>query len=571
MVSLTIDKKTLSVPEGITILEAARSAGIRIPTLCALKNLNEIGACRVCVVEVEGSAALRAACNTIVSDGMVIHTNTRKVREARRDIVELILSRHDCHCPTCPRNGNCELQTLAADLHIGALPFASKVPENRWNNAFPLIRQESKCIGCLRCVAVCDKVQGLHVWDLLGSGSRARVGLRAADSIELSDCVLCGQCITHCPVGALTERDDTRAAWDAIEDEEKITVAQIAPAVRAAWAEQLGIPDEIATVGRMVAAAKALGFSYVLDTDFSADLTIMEEASELLERLAHKEDYAWPMFTSCCPGWVRFARAQHPELLPNLSSAKSPQQMFGAMIKTYFAEKTETPAASICSVSIMPCVAKKYEAGVPAVNGADAGADVDLVLTTREFARMIREAQINVADLPELPFDAPLGLGTGAGVIFGTTGGVMEAALRTASFMLTGKNPDPDAFRQIRIESGYRTFSMELAGSTVTVAVVSGLENTDTLLAAMRRGEIACDFVEVMACPGGCAGGGGQPIIAGEERAALRGGKLRALDCASALRFSHENPDVQKAYAEYLEKPLSEKAHHLLHTNQAEW
>ena len=571
MVTLTIDNLTATVEEGTTVLEAARSVGIDIPTLCYLKDLNEIGACRVCVVEIEGSDVLRASCNTQACDGMVVHTHSRKVREARKDIVRMILSRHDCHCPTCPRSGNCELQRLAHELNVDGMPCAKQVPANRWDRSIPLIREESKCIGCLRCVAVCDQVQNLRVWDLLGAGSRARVGLRTAERIQDSDCSLCGQCITHCPVGALHERDDSEKAFRAIEDEKKVTVVQIAPAVRSAWAEQLGIPEELATQGRMVAAAKALGFDYVLDTNYSADLTIMEEASEFLERFTHKEEYAWPMFTSCCPGWVRFVKSRYPEFVGNLSSAKSPQQMFGAVIKTYFAQKTGIDPADLCSVSIMPCTAKKYEAGVAVMDDAGTGRDVDMVLTTREFVRMIREARINVEQLPEMEFDSPLGYGTGAGVIFGATGGVMEAALRSAHFMLSGKNPEPDAFKVVRMEKGWRILSVDVAGVEVTVAVSSGLGNARQLLEALKDGNVTCDFVEIMACPGGCVGGGGQPISCNEERAATRSKKLYALDASNHLRFSHENPDVQQTYGEFFGKPMSEKAHHLLHTDQAAW
>ncbi len=571
MVKLTINNLPVEVEEGTTILEAARSVGIKIPTLCYLKEINEIGACRVCLVEIEGSDVLRASCNTAAMEGMVIGTNTKAVRKARRDIVSMILSRHDCHCPTCPRNGNCALQSLAADLNMTDSVFQKKIPKNHWNRNFPLIREDSKCIGCLRCVAVCDKVQDLHVWDLIGSGSRARVGLRDADSIETSACSLCGQCITHCPVGALHTRNDTEKAFAAIESEKKVTVLQIAPAVRSAWAEQLGLSEEQATEKRMVAAAKALGFDYVLDTSYSADLTIMEEASEFLQRFTHKDAYSWPMFTSCCPGWVRFVQHEYPEFIGNLSTAKSPQQMFGAVIKTYFAQKTGIAPEDIFSMSIMPCTAKKYEADVDCMKDAGVGRDVDLVLTTREFVRMIREAQIDAATLPEMEFDSPLGCGTGAGVIFGTTGGVMEAALRSAYFMLTGENPAPDTFCEIRIDEGWSLFGMKIADAEVKIAVSSGLGNARALMEAIRSGELNCDFVEVMACPGGCAGGGGQPIHFNQELAAVRGGKLYALDAKKHLRFSHENPDIQQTYAEFFGKPLSEKAHHLLHTQQEAW
>lgn len=571
MVKLIIDNKPVAVEDGTTILEAAKSIGIFIPTLCYMKDINEIGACRVCVVEIEGSNSLRTSCNTVAGEGMVVHTNSKSVREARKDVVSMILSRHDCYCPTCIRNGNCALQDLSADLNITGIPYEKNVPENKWNYDFPLIRENSKCIGCLRCVSICDKVQSLGVWDLIGMGSRAHVGLSDADKIENSNCSLCGQCITHCPVGALHERDDTDKVFDAIDDKNKITVAQIAPAVRASWAEQLGLPNDKATEKRMVSAVKALGFDYVLDTNYSADMTIMEEASEFIERFTHKDQYSWPMFTSCCPGWVRFVKTEYPDMVGNLSTAKSPQQMFGAVIKTYFAEKIGADPKNIFSVSIMPCTAKKFEAAVEELNDAGAGRDVDAVLTTRELSRMIRAAHINVEELGESEFDSPLGIGTGAGVIFGTTGGVMEAALRSAHFLLSGKNPDPDAFRKIRVDEGWSIFSMDVAGAEVKVAVSSGLNNARALIEAIRAGKVECDFVEIMACPGGCAGGGGQPIAFNEEKATQRGQKLYALDAANVRRFSHENPDVVCSYEEYFGKPLSEKAHHLLHTDQKGW
>lgn len=571
MITLTINHLPVSVKQGTTILEAARFIGIKIPTLCYLKNINEIGACRVCLVEIEGSPCLRAACNTIAEENMVVFTNSKAVREARRDIVSMLLSQHDCHCPTCTRNGNCALQSLAQELNLIQLPYSKHVPVNNWNLSFPLIREESKCINCLRCVNLCSKVQNMNVWDLLGTGSRAHVGLTSANTIEESDCTLCGQCITHCPVGALHERNDIQKVYDAIDNKKITTVVQIAPAVRSAWAEQLGLPADKSTEQRMVAAIKALGFDYVLDTNYTADLTIMEEGSEFIERFTHREKYSWPMFTSCCPGWVRFVKSQYPEYVKNLSTAKSPQQMFGAIIKTYFAQKTGLDPKNICSVSIMPCTAKKYEADVENMTDAHAGRDVDVVLTTREMAQMIRSAYINIEQLPEMDFDSPLGHGTGAGVIFGTTGGVMEAALRSAHYLLSGENPEPDAFRAVRIDQGWETFAVDVAGTNVKVAVCSGLKNTRQLMEAVRKGQLDCDFVEIMACPGGCAGGGGQPIHINHELGVARSQKLYSLDANHKLRFSHENPDILQTYEEFLGKPLGEKSHHLLHTDQEKW
>jgi len=570
MVKLIIDGKTVEAAEGTTILAAAKSVGIHIPTLCYFEKLNEIGACRVCVCEVVGSEKLVAACNTVVSDGIEVHTNSARVRAARRVNVELLLSAHNCNCVACVRSGNCALQSLANDLNVRTVPYETKLEKNTWDPALPLQRDASKCISCMRCVNVCDELQGLSVWEVNGSGAHTKVTVRGGLGLTEAGCAYCGQCITHCPVGALTARDDTDRVFDAIEDAETVTVMQIAPAVRSAWADSLGVDAALATEKRMVAAAKALGVDYVFDTNFAADLTIMEEASELIERIT-KGEGKMPMFTSCCPGWVRFMRYAYPEFAENLSSAKSPQQMFGAVAKTYFAEKMGIDPAKICCISVMPCSSKKYECDVPELNATDK--DVDVVLTTREFARMLKADHVNVAALEECEFDSPLGVGSGAGVIFGATGGVMEAALRTAYNMLTGKNPDADAFRIVRGDENYgvREAEVTVNGTTLRAAVVSGLANAGKLLDSIKSGKAKYDFVEVMACPGGCAGGGGQPITDGAELATVRGEKLYVLDAANALRFSHENPDVKALYENYLEKPLSHKAHDLLHTEQKNW
>lgn len=571
MVKLTIDGKSITVRDGATILEAARSIGIKIPTLCYLKDVNEIGACRVCVVEVEGNENLCAACNTQAEEGMVVLTNSPRVRAARRINVELILSAHNTNCTSCVRNGNCTLQTLCRDLNITDIPFDVRYPKQRWNMNLPLIRDQEKCVKCMRCVSFCEKIQSLGVWDVLGTGPRTTVSLRNTRDLNDTNCSLCGQCITHCPVGALHERDDTQRVMDALADPDKIVIAQVAPAVRSAWGADAGLTRQQATVGRMVTALRGLGFRYVFDTDFAADLTIMEEGSELLERLSDREGNTWPMFTSCCPGWVRFVKHEFPEFLPNLSSAKSPQQMFGAIAKTYFADQLGVDPGRIVCVSIMPCTAKKYEAAVPQVSDTLADADVDIVLTTREMARMLRSSGICLDELGEEPFDEPLGLGTGAGVIFGTTGGVMEAALRSAHYLVTGSNPHPDAFSSVRGMEGWKERTVQVGSVSLKVAVASGLGNARRLLNAIKSGKAAYDFVEIMACPGGCAGGGGQPITDGCELAAERGEVLRQLDTAAPLRFSHENPFVRKLYEDYLEKPLSHKSHKLLHTDQREW
>ena len=545
MVNLTINKQHVCVPEGTTILEAARQIGIKIPTLCFLKEINEIGACRVCMVEIAGISRLVTACNTPVTEGMEVITNSARVREARKTNVELILSQHHTDCPTCVRSGNCSLQKIANDLNLVANEYPVRYAETKWTSTFPLVRDAGKCIKCMRCVQICDKVQSLNVWDVSNTGSRTTVDVSMGREIKMSDCSLCGQCITHCPTGALQERDDVSRIFDIhgdLSNPDKITVVQIAPAVRAAWGEEFGLSRDFATDKRMVAALRRMGFDYIFDTTFSADLTIMEEGSELLERLSHKEDYKWPMFTSCCPGWVRFLKSQYPEMTDQLSTAKSPQQMFGAVTKSYFAARLGVDPGSVTCISIMPCVAKKQEADLPTMydNGINGGIkDVDYVLTTREICRLIKSEQIDVASLPEEEFDSPLGEGSGAGVIFGATGGVMEAALRTSYSIVTDKNPKPDAFSNVRGMDGWKEAEFKLGGTVLKTAVASGLGNTRKLINAFQKGDVSYDFVEIMACPGGCAGGGGQPIHDGKELAEQRSSKLYAMDQKNAVRFSH--------------------------------
>lgn len=571
MVNVIINTIAVRVPEGTTIMEAAASVGITIPSLCYLKDINEIGACRVCCVEVEGESRLVSSCNNFVYEGMVVHTNSPRARQARRINVELILSQHDGTCATCVRSGNCRLQAVANDLGIFRNPYRQELPRGLWTTTFPLYRDAKKCIKCMRCVQYCEKIQGLGIWEMTGSGSRATIDVSYNRRIKESDCALCGQCVTHCPIGALRERDDITLVHDALEDPDKITVVQIAPAVRAAWGEHLDLPREQATVRRLAATLRSIGFDYIFDTAFSADLTIMEESAEFLHRLQNGELDKFPMFTSCCPGWLRFVKSQYPQLVPQLSTAKSPQQMFGAITKTYFAEMLGVEPERICCVSIMPCIAKKDEIfgesqktyGVP---------DVDIVLTTREVNRLIRSLDINVSTLPDAEFDSPLGIGSGAGIIFGATGGVMEAALRTAYHTVIGENPVPDAFRAVRGMEGWREAEFDIGDTTVHCAIVSGLGNARKLIDALLAGRVHYDFVEVMACPGGCVGGGGQPVDFNQaEQQDVRSDLLYKLDRLSPLRFSHENIYINTLYEEYLGEPLSERTEEILHTNHESW
>lgn len=568
MVNVTINHREISVPEGTTIMEAAASIHIQIPKLCYLKDVNEISACRICVVEVEGQSRLVTSCNNVVEEGMVIYTNSPRVRRNRRHTIEMLLSQHNMECPMCVRSGNCSLQSIANDLNVVGSFYKQELVLQEWDMHFPLIREANKCIKCMRCIQICDKVQGMNVWDVSGTGSRTTVGVSGCRDITSADCTLCGQCVTHCPTGALRERDDTTSFYRALEREDTVVVAQIAPAVRAAWGESLGLSREEAAVGKIADALRRMGVDYVFDTSFSADLTIMEEAHEFVEKFTKGELEEDTMFTSCCPGWVSFMKTQYPQMTGCLSTAKSPQQMFGAVMKSAFAKKLGIEPERIYAVSIMPCLAKKAEREMTLFYEEFAGHDVDCVLTTRELDRMLKADYIDPHTLEDVEFDRPFGESSGAGVIFGATGGVMEAALRSAYFMVTGENPPADAFKEIRgvKQKGWTEAEFDIAGKKVSIAVVSGLKNTRMLMEAIRKKKVHYHFVEVMACPGGCSGGGGQPIYDGYELAGERGENLYFLDKNAKIRFSHENPDIRTLYQEYMGEPGGKRAHQLLHT-----
>ena len=572
-VNITIDGQNVQVPEGITVLEAARMAGIKIPTLCYLKEINKLGACRVCLVEIERARGLQASCVYPVAEGMVVRTNTLAIREARKAVVELILSNHPLECLTCERNTNCELQALAKQFGIKDVRFQGENTEFKPDESSPaIVRNPDKCVLCRRCVSVCNEVQGVGVLGTTNRGFESIVAPPFQHLLDEVDCVYCGQCVNVCPVGALTEKDDTNLVWEAINDPGKYVVVQTAPAVRAALGEEFGYPVGTSVTGQMVAALKRLGFDKVFDTDFTADLTILEEGNELLERV--KNGGKLPLITSCSPGWVKFCEHNYPEFLDNLSTAKSPQQMFGALAKTYYAQKIGVEPAQIFSVSIMPCTAKKFERQRPEFR--DSGfADVDAVLTTRELAKMIKVAGIDFANLPEEKFDEPMGISTGAGLIFGATGGVMEAALRTVYEVVTGKTLQELDFVAVRGLEGVKEASVDLPPlGTVKVAVAHGLANARKVLDKVKAGEADYLFVEIMACPGGCVGGGGQPLVSGPERMtleedyrALRAKAIYEEEAGMPLRKSHENPAVKTLYEEFLVKPLGERSHHLLHTS----
>ena len=569
MINLKIDNIPVTVPEGTTVLEAARSAGIKIPTLCFLKDVNEIGACRICVVEVKGARSLMASCVYPVSEGMEVLTNTEKVRASRRLTLELILSNHRMECLTCSRNGDCELRQLAADFRIDAVRYANdKLLPRIENSALHLVRDNSKCVLCRRCVAACRKYQEVGVIGPNDRGFDTHIGCAFDRDLNEVDCVSCGQCIVACPTGALTEKDDTAEVWAALNDPKKHVVVGPAPSVRATLGECFDMPIGTNVEGKMVTALRRLGFDKVFDVDTAADFTIMEEGTEFLHRL--KGEGALPLITSCSPGWIRYCEQHHPDMIPNLSSCKSPQQMFGSLVKTYYADKMGIDPRDIFVVSIMPCTAKKYEVKREEqrlVNGCMA---VDVSLTTRELSRMITHAGILFDHLPDGEFDEMLGVSTGAATIFGASGGVMEAALRTVVEVVTNGEMAPLEFHEVRGMEGIKEASYELPGKTVRVCVASGLSNAKKVLDGIKSGELEYDFIEFMACPGGCINGGGQPQQPADVRSftdlrALRAKALYDQDAGQKYRKSHENPVVKQVYEEFLGEPGSHKAHELLH------
>ncbi|UZQ83842.1 NADH-dependent [FeFe] hydrogenase, group A6 [Thermoanaerobacter sp. RKWS2] len=567
-VRVTIDGITVEVPSHYTVLEAAKEAGIDIPTLCYLKEINQIGACRICVVEIEGVRNLQTSCTYPVFDGMKVYTNTPKVREARKLNLELILSNHDRSCLTCIRNTNCELQSLSKKLGVDEIRFEGENIKYSIDDASPsVVRDPNKCVLCRRCVAVCSQVQNVFAIGMVNRGFKTMVAPSFGRSLKDSPCISCGQCIQVCPVGAIYEKDHTRRVYEALADEKKYVVAQTAPAVRVALGEEFGMPIGSIVTGKMVAALRRMGFDAVFDTDFAADLTIMEEGSELLERL--KNGGKLPMITSCSPGWIAFCEKYYPEFIDNLSTCKSPHMMMGALVKSYYAEKKGLNPEDIYVVSIMPCTAKKLEIERPEMqhNGIK---DVDAVLTTRELARMIKEMGIDFVNLKDEEYDEPLGMSTGAGVIFGATGGVMEAALRTVADIVERKDLDKFDYEEVRGLEGVREATIRIDGMDIKVAIANGTGNAKKLLDKVKAGEVEYHFIEVMGCPGGCIMGGGQPIHNPNEMEKVKELRAKAIyeaDKNLPIRKSHKNPAIQKLYEEFLGSPLSEKSHHLLHTH----
>ena len=573
LVNIKINGMPLQVEAGISVLEAARQLNIEIPTLCYLKNINEIGACRICVVEVKGQRNLPAACVTPVYEGMEVLTNSERVFHARKMNLELILSTHKKECLSCMRSGNCELQKMCKDFRVEDENYYAG--ENMdWaidDSAVHMLRDNNKCVLCRRCVAACDKVQGISCIGANERGFETHIGCAFEQTLGESSCVSCGQCIVVCPTGAIAEKDDTDKVWAALADPTKHVVVQTAPSIRATLGECFNMPIGTNVQGKMVAAARRLGFDKVFDTDFAADLTIMEEATEFLHRFT-TEGSAMPLITSCSPGWVKYCETYFPEFIPNISSCKSPQQMFGAVAKTYYAQKMGLDPKDIVVVAVMPCVAKKFEIGREDQSAAGVP-DVDVAITTREFARMIEKAGIKFDRLPDEEFDRVMGEASGAAHIFGASGGVMEAALRTAAEVLTGKELEKPEFMEVRgTDKGIKEAVYTLAGKTIRVCAVSGLANAKEVLTSIKNGEAQYDFIEVMACPGGCINGGGQPTQPASVRnfvdlKSLRASALYSQDEKMTLRKSHMNEEVKALYAEFLGEPGSHKAHEILHTS----
>lgn len=569
MINLTIDNQKISVPQGTTILEAAKQAGIDIPTLCFLKEINEVGDCRMCIVEVEGRRGFATSCIQTVEEGMIVHTHTPNVLEARHVILDLIISNHAKDCLTCTRSGNCELQTLAVKFNVLNVEFEGEMSKHKIDNLSPsIVRDFNKCILCRRCVAACKNVQEIGAIDCINRGFESCISTVGDHSLNDVNCTFCGQCIEACPTGALHEKETINDVWTKLKDPDSIVIAQTAPAVRVALGEEFGMKIGTNVTGKMVTALKRLGFDRVFDTNTGADLTIMEEANEFINRLKNNDNL--PMITSCSPGWVKYIEMNYPELLPHLSSCKSPHEMFGAIIKTYYAKKENIDPKKIYVVSVMPCIAKKFERQREEMKEGELF-DVDNVITTRELARMIKQANIEFNKLEDSKFDNPMGEATGAGAIFGVTGGVMEAALRTAQDTLTGESLPQIDFEEVRGTQNIKRANIEIAGKEIKVVAASGLANAKTILEEIKRGKADYQFVEIMACPGGCIMGGGQPIKSSKIQAEVDVKKLRAqalysIDEKSVIRKSHENPVMKKIYKEFLGKPGSELAEELLHT-----